>query len=674
MLSGIARLNANMKVASRILVGFAIILLLLVALGAMAVTSLVGVKDEFGEYSRISRNALLVQEIQTDFHVMRRNALTYVATGSSIARDQAIAAEQQMEKLFGELRLVVDSDRQRADQAKAMAREYVQNFQRVVALGQAAAKLRTERTDGVGQRITEALDSALRTAIAREQPTLAEALARVLAGVTQLRLDSVRVQLRPDAELLRRIEAAARAIDAAFPTALAAAGAGTDQALLQKMQADAQSYAAALGELGRTSIERERLAGEVSSGIARRLDETLEALSTRQHEANRQIRAEVSGDIDNTLRASVITTAVAVLLGGLLAWLIGRGIAGPVRRMTAAMTDLAGGKLDVDIPARDNRDEIGAMAKAVQVFKDNAIAVKQLEEEQKAAAIRAEAEKKAAMVKLADDFQGAVGGVVQGVSSAATEMQGSAQALSATAEETSRQATAVGAATEQASANVQTVAASAEELSASISEISRQVATSAQIAQKAVEQANATNGRIESLSAAASQIGDVVRLIGEIAGKTNLLALNATIEAARAGEAGKGFAVVAAEVKTLATQTARATEEIGAKVSEMQGATAHSVEAIKSIGQVIGEISTIATSIASAVEQQGAATAEIARNVQEAAKGTQEVSANISGVTQASGETGSAASQMLGAANELSQQAETLRREVDQFLANVRAA
>jgi methyl-accepting chemotaxis protein len=370
---------------------------------------------------------------------------------------------------------------------------------------------------------------------------------------------------------------------------------------------------------------------------------------------------------------AVIVGAIVALALAACTW-ITRSITGPVTRMTGAMTDLAAGKLETEIPALDSRDEIGAMAKAVQVFKENAIAVRRMEEEARAAAIAAEAEKKAAMRRMADDFQAAVGGVVNGVSAAATEMQGSAQALSATAEETSRRATAVGAATEQASANVQTVAASAEELAASIAEISRQVATSAQIAQKAVDQATATNARIESLSEAAGQIGDVVRLIGEIAGKTNLLALNATIEAARAGEAGKGFAVVAAEVKTLATQTARATEEIGAKVAEMQGATAQSVESIRSIGQVIGEISTIATSIASAVEEQGAATAEIARNVQEAARGTQEVSANVTGVTQASAETGRAAGQMLAAATELSQQAETLRREVDQFLAGVRAA
>lgn len=371
----------------------------------------------------------------------------------------------------------------------------------------------------------------------------------------------------------------------------------------------------------------------------------------------------------------IAALALGVLAGAMvLAWLIGRAISRPITRMTAAMAALAEGRLDTEIPARENRDEIGAMAKAVQVFKDNALAVRRMEVEAKQAAEAAEAEKTAAMRKLADDFQTTVGGVVRGVASAATEMQGSAQSLSTTAERASRQARAVSAATEEATGNVQTVAAASEELAASVAEISRQVTASAQIAQKAVSEAQATDATVQSLAAAATQIDDVVRLISDIAGRTNLLALNATIEAARAGDAGKGFAVVASEVKTLATQTAKATQEIGAKVAEMQSATNDSVGAIRGIGETIVEIAGIAASIASAVEEQGAATREIARSVQQAARGTQEISSNIGDVTHASAETGSAATRMLGSAGVLSKQAETLRREVDGFLSNIRAA
>jgi methyl-accepting chemotaxis protein len=350
-----------------------------------------------------------------------------------------------------------------------------------------------------------------------------------------------------------------------------------------------------------------------------------------------------------------------------------RGIAGPVGAMTGAMTRLADGDTGIEVIGAEGKDEIGAMARAVLVFKDNKIKADALAAEQKADQ-EAKERRAAAMTEAVTKFETAIGAVADGVASAATEMQSSAQTLSATAEQASRQATAVAAAAEQASSNVQTVATAGEELSSSISEIGRQVSQSTTIAGKAVDEAKRTDAKVQGLSEAAQRIGDVVKLITDIAAQTNLLALNATIEAARAGEAGKGFAVVAAEVKNLANQTAKATEEIGAQIGAIQGATKESVDAIQAIGRTITEVSEIATTIASAVEEQGAATQEIARNVQEAARGTQEVSANVGGVTQASRETGSAATQVLGAAGELSKQAETLRREVDQFLVSVRAA
>jgi methyl-accepting chemotaxis protein len=278
-----------------------------------------------------------------------------------------------------------------------------------------------------------------------------------------------------------------------------------------------------------------------------------------------------------------------------------------------------------------------------------------------------------AQVKLADDFETNVKAVVESVSASAAEMQGTANSMSSTAEETSRQAVAVAAASEQASANVQTVASSAEELSSSIEEISRQVMQSSKIAEDAVDEAKKADEKVQGLAEAAQKIGDVVNLINNIASQTNLLALNATIEAARAGEAGKGFAVVASEVKSLATQTAKATEEIGDQIGAIQTATSDAVTAIKGISATITQISEISTAIAGAVEEQGAATREIAGSVQQAAAGTQEVSSNISGVTQAATETGSGAVQVLEAASQLSTQSEDLRRQVDAFLIAVRA-
>ena len=350
-----------------------------------------------------------------------------------------------------------------------------------------------------------------------------------------------------------------------------------------------------------------------------------------------------------------------------------RSIVPPILGMTGAMSRLAGGDHGVEIPATDKKDEIGLMAKAVLVFKENMIKAKELAAKE-AEEIKVRMARAKRVEELTDRFDTDVSLVLKTVASASTELQTTATSMSGTAEETSRQATAVAAATEQAATNVQTVASATEELSSSVSEISRQVAQSAKIAQKAVEEATQTNATIQGLSDVAEKIGDVIKLINDIASQTNLLALNATIEAARAGDAGKGFAVVAAEVKNLASQTAKATDEIGAQIAAIQASSNQAVSAIKGIGATIVEINDIATSIASAVEEQSAATQDIARNVQQAAAGTTEVSANITGVTQAAGETGAAAQQVLSASGELSKQSETLRGQVETFLTQIKAA
>jgi methyl-accepting chemotaxis protein len=364
-----------------------------------------------------------------------------------------------------------------------------------------------------------------------------------------------------------------------------------------------------------------------------------------------------------------LAAAMCVAMG----WLIVTGVSSPIKAMTGAMGRLAQHDLNTQIDGAERKDEVGEMAKAVLVFKTSMIEADRLKAEQEEAQ-KVAAARSALVDKLTRDFDTKVQTVVQGVAGQATQMEASAQAMSATAEEATKQASAVAAASEQGAANVQTVASAAEELSSSIAEIGRQVSHSSQIAANAVTEAAKANEMVQGLLSASQKIGEIVALINDIADQTNLLALNATIEAARAGEAGKGFAVVAAEVKNLATQTSKATEEIGTQITGVQGATQNAVNAIASIGKTIGEIDQIATTIAAAVEEQGAATQEIARNVEEAAKGTQEVSSNIGGVTEAANSTGAVANQVLSSARTLSHQSGEMRDLVQTFLTQVKAA
>ncbi|OKO74481.1 methyl-accepting chemotaxis protein [Bradyrhizobium sp. AS23.2] len=369
-----------------------------------------------------------------------------------------------------------------------------------------------------------------------------------------------------------------------------------------------------------------------------------------------------------------IAFAVTFMVLAVVGFLLGRSISKALSGMVGAMTRLARGELSISVPGVGRKDEIGEMAGAVEVFRTNMADAERLRAEQAEADARRRAQRKADMQRLADGFEGAIGEIIETVSSAATELEASSNTLTQAAELGNGLATAVAAASEEASANVHSVSSASEEMTTSISEISRQVQESARVADVAVEQAKRTNARVSELTRAAGRIGDVVDLINTIAGQTNLLALNATIEAARAGEAGKGFAVVATEVKELADQTAKATGEISRHIVAIQAATQDSVGAIRDIGDTIARMSEISSTIAAAVEEQGAATQEISRNIQHAAHGTSEVSANIGHVQRGAGETGAASAQVHSAAQSLSQESNRLKSEVARFLESVRAA
>jgi methyl-accepting chemotaxis protein len=423
------------------------------------------------------------------------------------------------------------------------------------------------------------------------------------------------------------------------------------------------------------ATQKLRDAAMASRGAAETLQGKVRAVADELNDHLEQLAKDSASEYESASRLMIAFSVIGVVVGLLFGFLIGQyGVSKPIRMIVSLLQSLAEGRFDMDISGTERKDEIGDVAKTALVFKENGIAKIRMEAEQKETEQRAVVQRKQDMIKLADQFESAVGEIIETVSSASTELEASAGTLTSTAERSQELATTVAAASEEASTNVQSVASATEELSSSVNEISRQVQESARMAGEAVDQARKTNDRVSELSKAAARIGDVVELINTIAGQTNLLALNATIEAARAGEAGRGFAVVASEVKALAEQTAKATGEIGQQITGIQAATQDSVSAIKEISGTIERLSEISSTIAAAVEEQGAATQEISRNVQQAAQGTQQVSSNITDVQRGAGETGSASSQVLAAAQSLSSDSNRLKLEVGKFLSTVRAA
>jgi methyl-accepting chemotaxis protein len=453
-----------------------------------------------------------------------------------------------------------------------------------------------------------------------------------------------------------------------------------DIALFENLEKEADNFKTYRTETVRLGTEVSPAAAnvqgnnEANRANRRAFQERIDALREHGSKAMDAVEQRAEGLYAEMLMLLASIAAACTLLAVALSWLIGhRQIVRPLQGVTAAIQKLASG--DFNLPQiKSSRDEIGDIWKATQVFADAMQEAQQLRHEQTVADGQRTEQRKTEMAALAQQFERSVGGLVQILSNSAGEMENAAQSMAAVANQTTTQSMTVSSAAQQTSANVQTVAAATEELSISIREIASQVTQSSQIANRAVDGAQRTNVTVQELAATAEKIGNVVQLINNIAGQTNLLALNATIEAARAGEAGKGFAVVASEVKELASQTAKATDEISLQISSVQQATQQTVEAIQEIARTITEMSQISTSIAAAMEEQGAATAEIARNVQEAARGTEQVTGNIADVQKGAGDTGAAASQVLSAARELARHSNDLGHEVSSFLTEVRAA
>jgi methyl-accepting chemotaxis protein len=686
----------RLRIGTRVYAGFGITLVLLAAVGATSMLGLKSVGTSFDRFASTNDAAVAGLELDKAFIELRRLAYLSATTGNEAAHTAAKTTIDKIGDILGNYP-VLDA------KAKVALNDIAQNLDRYKVDYEKAVKLQSDRnkmiSEGVPQRAKAVtnISKLVKDATDAGAYQLATIGGEAHAVLLSMSFDFALFLRTPEQKLVDSFMQRYNTLKPILDRFASESHDNDSKRLIRETKEMLEVYVRLFGEIGRVGIEQNTLVHTTMAAYADAASKTLTEAVARRRTILTEIRTAAEADIGTTTITAIALAIGALVFGLLIAFLIARGIVKPISGLTGGMKELADGNFDVVLPGLDRKDEVGEMAQAVETFKIKAadkarheaeerqaedmrkseekrLADESEAERQRASETKAAAERRAAMHKLAGDFEKAVGGIVGTVSSAATELEAAAGTLTKTADTTQQLAGTVASASEQASANVQSVAGATEQLTGSVNEISRQVAQSTAIANEAVQQAQATDARINALSHAAARIGDVVKLITAIAEQTNLLALNATIEAARAGEAGKGFAVVAQEVKALASQTAKATDEIAGQISGMQNETTAAVVAIKEIGGTIGRISEIASTIAAAVEEQGAATNEIARNIQQAAKGTSLVATNIVTVNQGAGETGSASSQVLSSAQQLAGESNRLKLEVDKFLATVRAA
>ncbi len=665
----------NMRIASKISIGFGLVLALLVIISSLSVYQLVFAKDSFLRYREIALQTNQAGRVQANLLESRLAVKNYILHQSEKNLSAVQTRSKKTIALNQDFLALVNSDDKKknlSNVAKNLG-QYSETFEEVTKLQSSRHKIVKNVLDKTGPQMERLLTDVINKSEANGDTSSIVQGAKAQRHLLLMRLYVTKFLVTNDFPTFERSQKESALFQKSIQSLKFMLQEQTLKTQVDKITKQAAGYQDATSQVHNIIIQRNKLITGTLDKIGPTVASTLESMKLEVKKEQDILGPKTTQSMASGVQVTIGLAIISILMGALSAWFIGGRISNPINMITAAMTKLSSGDKSTDIPFSQNKDEIGQMANAVIVFKENMIKADELSDREFIESEKRQ-ERSQKLDQLTGDFDERVSSLLQDVIEYVSNMDSTAQTMMGIAEDTSTRASSASDSSDEASSNVQAVASATEELSSSVSEISQQVSDSSEVASRAVEQANNTDMQIQKLAQAASKIGDVIGLISEIAEQTNLLALNATIEAARAGEAGKGFAVVAAEVKDLANQTSKATEDISTQIVHIQNETDGAVVSINEIGRIIEEISTISSNITTSVEQQSEATNEISSTLQTVANGTQNVAENINIVSKSAVDTGNSANEVQDVAKNVSSKTDDLKIVIDGFLKDVKAA